>query len=200
MVLADATESSLDGRLVGLIVSGVFTTIFLVAFRRWFWRKNGEAYDVADRAWDSATKPEGIGDDSVRISMVVAPAPPLPETIERLRLLFGQVAPHPRITRYSRPTVMVSALGLAITEPKGGTLLEIPAENIISVRSEPALIHPKGVILARIFPSIHIGIRHGEAHDTLSVAPIHGIYEKLTPAEAAAIAGAFADLLGVDAR
>jgi FtsH-binding integral membrane protein len=122
------------------------------------------------------------------MAVLVAPAPPFDAVVLRLRDLLEEATPAPKITRYTRPIVMVYDHSLSITEKKGGVFLTIPAVDIVSVTSGPATIKPRGTILPRKFPAVHVTVRRGEAEETLALVPITGMYDKVTLRQADAIA------------
>ena len=131
------------------------------------------------------------------VAFVIAPAPPLPESIIQVRSLLGETSAPPAITRYTRPVVTVSATGVTISDKRLGLLVSIPAADIAGVEARLSTIKPKGAIVARKFPAVWITVRRAAAEAVIAVAPIDGQYEKVSLEQAQVFAREVARRVGL---
>jgi hypothetical protein len=127
----------------------------------------------------------------------IAPARPLADTIAQLRELVGDTSAAPKITRYSRPFVTVDASGLKISEKKTGAYLTVPAADIALVEAGPAKHRHQAAFVANTYPSIWLTVRHGAAEAKVAIAPIVGVYDKISRAHALALAAEISARLGL---
>ena len=128
---------------------------------------------------------------------IIAPAPPFPDAIRRMRDLLAETTPEPRITRYTRGVVLADSTGLTISDEKNGTFLTIPAADIVSIEARMATIKPRGVIIPRRFPAALVKVRRSGAEAEIALVPIVGTYNKVTPVEAATFAAELSSRVGL---
>ncbi|QIG39399.1 hypothetical protein G5T42_07810 [Microbacterium sp. 4R-513] len=132
----------------------------------------------------ASTVPGATAGAAIRI----APAPPFPADVARLRALLGQPTPAPRITRYTIPVVTVDNRSLIIRDKKIGEILVIPLEDIASIEARDASLRPKGTFLSRTYPSLWVTVRRGTTELTVPLTPLVGAYDKARPSDVAAMA------------
>src|SRR5699024_6399309 len=84
------------------------------------------------------------GDSGDAFAVRIAPAPPFPADVARVRALLGSTTPEARITRYTVPVVKADAAALTIADQKAGHIIAIPATAITSIISGMGTIKPKG--------------------------------------------------------
>ena len=120
-----------------------------------------------------------VGDASSARAIRIAPAPPLPEDLGRVRALLGVTSPAPRISRYSVPVVTTSARSLTIKDDKLGDLASIPFEDISTIEACVAKITPKGTLVPRAYPSLRITLRRGTDEVAATLTPVTGAYGKV---------------------
>lgn len=118
----------------------------------------------------------------------IAPAPPFPEDVARLRALLGEATPAPRITRYTVPVVTTDDQSLRIRDKKIGEIVSIPLRDIASIEARDASITPKGTLLARTYPSMWVTVRRGTTELAVALTPVAGAYDKLPKSDVAAMA------------
>ena len=118
----------------------------------------------------------------------IAPAPPFPEDVARLRALLGESTPQPRISRYTVPIVTADSGSLTIRDKKLGVIVSIPLNDIASIEARDASITPKGTILPRTYPSLCVTVRRGTTELTVALTPIVGAYDKVRPSDVEAMA------------
>jgi len=128
---------------------------------------------------------------------IIAPAPPFPDAIRRMRDLLAETTPEPRITRYTRGVVLADSTGLTISDEKNGTFLTIPAADIVSIEARTATIKPRGVIIPRRFPAALVKVRRSGAEAEIALVPIVGTYNKVTLVEAATFAAELSSHVGL---
>lgn len=172
---ADAAASE-DSGIVGPLIIGVFVGLAALATSAVFSRRNRKTVEAA------AEEVEG------GLVFIVAPAPPLPESLDALRAAFGEGPVTPALTRYSHPVITANGDGIEIRDKKGNHLVTLDRTEIVSIDARPATIKPKGTILARTWPSIWITARRGTAEATVALTPIVGAYTPLSAKDAEALA------------
>ncbi|MBA8816972.1 hypothetical protein FHX48_002066 [Microbacterium halimionae] len=128
------------------------------------------------------------GGASDGLAIRIAPAPPFPEDVARLRTLLGATSPAPRITRYSVPVVTTDAYSLTIRDKKIGEIVSIPLKNIASIEAREAAITPKGTFIALKYPSLWITIRRETSELAMALTPIVGTYDKVRQSDVEAMA------------
>ncbi len=131
------------------------------------------------------------------VSARIAPAPPLPESIARLRALVGETSAEPRITRYTVPVITASETALTIADKKIGQIVSIPAADITSVQAGVASINPKGTLKTLNYPSLWVTVTRDGAELIVPLTPLTGMYDKLSENDVESLAGALRTRLGV---
>lgn len=152
-----------------------------------------DATVAADPANASATASEPV------ITFTVAPARPLPDDVAGLRALLAESSPELRITRYTRPVVVVSSASISLSDAKAGAFLTIPAPDVVSVTAAKETLRPQGALpLTRA--ALTVTVQRGDTRQTIVLAPITGMYDGLPLAQVQSLADAVRDRLGVAAQ
>lgn len=170
------------------IAIGVAVAIGVVIMTSFFGRRARASSDAV------------TGGNPHAFSFTIAPAPPLAETIARLRELFGETGPAPTITRYTRTAVAVIDGALVFGDRTFGRFLTIPAEDVVSVDAGPVTLKPHGMLYASTFPSVLLRVRHHDTDVDLAIAPILGAYDKVSPTQAQSIAAELTNRLALARR
>ena len=183
-ISAAASDSEGTSPVFYVIMAAIFALITFV-MNRIVQRKSRKSLTAAT---------DGLVDG---YTAIIAPAPPFPDAIRRMRDLFAETTPEPRITRYTRGVVLANSTGLTISDKKNGTFLTIPAADIVSIEARTATIKPRGLILPREFPAALVTVRRSGAEAEIALVPIVGTYNKVTPAEAATFAAELSSHVGL---
>lgn len=186
IVLTETTTTSSDGGGVDLVFYVILIALLAVVV---FVMKTIFARRAARKVAGAA------GDASESLTIRIAPAPPFPDDVARVRALLGEAAPAPRITRYSVPTITVDAQSLRIRDAKIGDIVVIPLNAITAVESRDASIKPKGTLVAQAYPSLWITVTTGSEQLAVALTPVTGAYGKVRPADAEALAAQIRALL-----
>lgn len=180
-VFAESTSSS-DGSVDIFFYVILFVLLSLVVLvMKWIFARRAKA-KVAGTA-------SGASDGR---AIRIAPAPPFPDDVARVRALLGVTSPAPRITRYTVPVVVTDANALTIRDKKIGEIVSIPLNDIVSVEARDAAIAPKGTFLARTYPSLWVTVRRDTSELAVALTPIVGAYNKVGQADVETMAAELA--------
>lgn len=135
-------------------------------------------------------------DSEPPITFTVAPARPLPEDVAALRSLLGDSSADVRITRYTRPVVLVSGAAVSLSDPKSGAFLTIPAADVVNVTAAKEKLHPQGALsISR--SALTLTIQRAGVQQTIVLAPITGMYDGVPLPQVQQLADAVRAKLGV---
>ncbi len=183
LVLLAAATAEEDSPYVGPIFIGLGVGIAVLVTSLYYGRK----------ARRSAEAAAGVAENALVFNL--SPAPLLVETIAKLRALYGVPARMPRVARTTRPAVTVTAVELTITEGKLGTLISIPAADIVSIAAGTS----KATFAAPKYPSVLIGVRHADTEILLALPPLLGGTQPIKPPMAQQLASEISARLGFTA-
>lgn len=138
---------------------------------------------------------DAVASGALRIR--IAPAPPFPEDVARLRALLADSSAEPRITRYTVPVVTADAQALVIADKKNGQIVSIPSADVTRVEARPASIKPKGTVRTLSYPSVWVTVAREGTELVVPLTPLVGTYDKVSEKDAEAIATELAARLGV---
>ncbi len=173
----------------GVILALTFTVMRVIANRRNRQRTEGVLNDKG-ASLDGA--PE-------LLTFTVAPARPLPEAVAALRAALRDTTSEVRITRYTRPVVIVDRHVLSLNDKSAGTFLSIPATDIVSISASKVRLHPQGS-LPMTRPAITVRVsRAGVTYDIV-LAPITGMYDFVSLPQAQRLAEAMQSQLGLGSQ
>jgi hypothetical protein len=140
------------------------------------------------------------GDAVASIAIRIAPAPPFPDDVARVRALLGETSPAPQITRYSVPVITTDAQSLRIRDAKIGEIACIPLSAIAAIDARDASIKPKGTFVAQTYPSLWITVATASEQLSVALTPVTGAYGKVRPADVEALAADLRALLPATAQ
>lgn len=190
---------------VFFIVLAVAIAVAVTVMQRFASKRNKKATEavLAQSASDAAVDGDPTNASSATsepvITFTVAPARPLPEDVAALRALLGESSPELRITRYTRPVVVVSSESISLSDPKSGAFLTIPAGDVVGVTAGKESLRPQGSLpITRA--ALTVTVRRADASQTIVLAPITGMYDGLPLAQVQSLAGAVRDRLGFSAE
>lgn len=152
------------------------------------------------RRRSQASKDAATGGVADVFAFIIAPAPPLADRVAELRTLVGETTAPPRMTRYTRPVVVGNYVALTISDKKAGALVTIPASYVVSIEARPVALKPHGTLIATSYPAVWVTVRRDATEVSVALAPIVAPYDKVSPAEAQALATELAIRLGLLTR
>ena len=192
LVAAATTEDDGSG-VAGPIFIFVFIAIAAAISTAFFTRRNRKAKEDAVGASASGGAVEAL-------AVVLAPAPPFPEALAQVRAALADTGPEPKITRYSSPVLVVGTDSIIVRDKKLGTLVTIAASDIVKLEARTAQITPKGTFVARNYPAVWVTVRRGAAEASVPLVPVVGSYEKISDAQAQALAAEIATRIGLGTK
>lgn len=183
LILAASTSD--EGVSIGFyVILFALLGLVVIVMRRFF----------AGRAKTSVDGVTGDAPDALAIR--IAPAPPFPDDVARLRALVGDASPEPRITRYTVPVVTVDSDALVVRDKKIGHIVSVPLTDIASVKARVTPIKPKGTIVTRKYPALVLTVTRNGTDLPVALTPVVGAYDKIAVSDAEALAAELTARLG----
>lgn len=189
LVFASASSSGVSPTfyiVFGVVLALTFAIMRVIANRR---NRQRTEEVLAEKGASLSGAPD-------MLTFTVAPAQPLPSTVSALRDLLGETSAEVRITRYTRPIVVVDRHVLTLNDKKSGSFLTIPAGDVVSVAASKVKLKPQGA-LAMTMPAVTVTVERSGTRYDLVLAPITGMYDPVPLPQVEQLAEAMRQQLGV---